>query len=48
MDNAVQKPNGNNLKDEIAIEILVTYFFVKNKYFFQKFLIMPSDALEKL
>jgi len=36
MDNAVQKPNGNNLKDEIAIEILVTYFFVENKYFFHQ------------
>ena len=28
-----KKRNGNNLKNEIATEILVNYFFLENKYF---------------
>jgi len=28
-----KKRNGNNLKNEIATEILVNYFFFENKYF---------------
>ena len=34
MDNAVKKKRkGNNLKNEMAIKILVNYFFYENKYF---------------
>jgi len=33
MNNAMKKRNGNNLKNEMAIEILVNYFFSKKKIF---------------
>ena len=33
MNNAMKKRNGNNLKNEMAIEILVNYFFLQKNIF---------------